>query len=164
MEEVEVLGRLLMDEKEDQEMTTNRPSRNLDVLPPPPPRGAKEPAGGPAAPRGPIIRRRAAATAALLPVPTPLPSTAPSVHPTPLIAAQRAKERRKHRRARSRLVARAAPRGAAIIRLLRNATAANGGRWPKGVHAEIAEALGLPRSAVRRYLGRCRWKRGEVKP
>jgi hypothetical protein len=62
---------------------------------------------------------------------------------------------RKDRR-EARLVARAVPHADAIRRLLDEASAANGGAWPRHVHATIAEALALPRSVVRAFLGTLR--------
>jgi hypothetical protein len=56
----------------------------------------------------------------------------------------------------ARLAARAAPHADAMRRLLDEASAANGGAWPRHVHASIAEALALPRSVVRAFLGTLR--------
>jgi hypothetical protein len=58
---------------------------------------------------------------------------------------------RRDRRA-ARLVARAVPHAEAIRRLLDDASAANGGAWPRDVHATIADGLALPRSVVRAFL------------
>jgi hypothetical protein len=59
----------------------------------------------------------------------------------------------------ARLAARATPHADAIRRLLAEASTANGGAWPRRVHATIAETLGLPRSVVRAFLGTLRERR-----
>jgi hypothetical protein len=67
---------------------------------------------------------------------------------------RRDEQRLQHRQAR--LAARAAPHADAIRRLLEEASAANGGAWPRHVHATIAEALALSRSVVRAFIGTLR--------
>jgi hypothetical protein len=92
------------------------------------------------------------------PVAVPTPAPAASA-PAPATAPTRANEQRVRDR-EARLAARAAPHAHAIRRLLDEASAANGGTWPRHVHVSIAEVLALPRSVVWAFLGTLRSRPG----
>jgi hypothetical protein len=84
----------------------------------------------------------------------PAPATA-TTRVAPSVASTRSPRQRRQDRD-VRLAARAAPHAAAILRVLDEVTAANGGVWPHHVHVIIADAVSLPRSVVHAFLGTVR--------
>jgi len=114
-------------------------------------------------PRTPIVtvirRDTPRASAVTPPVPSPPSAAASAPAPTALAASTTHTDEQRRRDRDARLVARAAPHADAIRRLLDEASAAKGGAWPRHVHVTIAEALALPRSVVRAFLGTLRERR-----
>ena len=101
-----------------------------------------------------VIRRGAPrAPDAAPPAPSSPGAQPPALAPTMPVAPITPRDEQRLQDREARLVARAAPHADAIRRLLDEASAANGDAWPRHIHATIAEALRLPRSVVRAFLG-----------